>query len=104
MNGPFFSERPMLALPLHDELSVALVFACLVTQRGLTRRGHRVISLHASFPGAVWMIDWVHHHAADCWTNSHVSHAPRFADRDVFMIEIADLADRGHAIDVNQPL
>src|SRR6516225_5458520 len=103
MNGPFFCERMLFGLPLHNELVGSFVVPCFVAQRGYTPWSQRVITLDAAFPSAMRMIDGIHHDPAHCWTNSHVTRTSGLSDRDVFVIEISDLADRGHAIDVDEP-
>src|SRR5215831_7187096 len=103
MNGPFFCERMLLTLPLHDELLSSFVVSRLVAQRRLAPGRHRVISLHASFTAAVRMIDGIHHDAAICGPDTHVASAPGLSDRHILVIEIADLPDRGDTVDIHQP-
>src|SRR5437868_14253646 len=103
MNGPFFCERMLLALPLHNELVRSFVVARLVTQRGLAPWRHRVITLHAAFTAAVRMIDGIHHDAAHCRPDAFMPCWPSLTDSDIFMIEIADLSDRCEAIHIHQP-
>src|SRR5262245_46248639 len=94
MNGPLLIERAMLfRLPLHNELVGALVVPCLVAERRLAPRSHGVIALHAAFTATVRMIHRVHHDAANGRANAHVTDATSLAQRHVFMIQIADLAD-----------
>src|SRR5678815_5324320 len=103
MNGPFLTERAMLfRLPLHDELIRALVVASLVAQRRFAPRRHRVISLHTTFAASMRMIDRIHHNTANRRPDTHVTHAAGFAERDVFVIQISYLADRRHAIHVDE--
>src|SRR5688572_10330662 len=103
MKGPFLTERAMLfRLPLHDELVRPLVVAGLVTQRRLSPGRHRVITLHAALASAMRMIDGIHHHTADRRTYAHVTHTSRLAQRDVFMVEVANLSDRCHADHIHQ--
>src|SRR6266516_969699 len=94
MNGPFLIERAMLLLPLHDELIGALVIARLVTQGRNAPQRHRVIPLHSPFTATMRVIHRVHDDAADCRPDSHMPLAPCFSNRDVLMVEIADLTDR----------
>src|SRR5437667_6512067 len=100
MNGPFFNERMLLALPLHNELVRSFVVARLVTQRRHTPRRHRVITLHPAFTAAVRMIDRIHHDAAHRRPNAFMTRAPRFTDSHIFLIEITDLPDGCEAIDI----
>src|ERR1051325_9486047 len=103
MNGPFFCERMLLALPLHNELVRSFVVACLVTQRRHTPRGHRVITLNAAFTAAMRMIDGIHHDTAYRRPNAFMTRSAGLTDSDIFMIEIADLSDRCEAIHIHQP-
>src|SRR5262249_61995392 len=91
INGPFFCERMLLCLPLHDELVGSFVVSCLVAKRRLAPRSHWVIPLHPAFTSAVRMIDRIHHHPANRRPNSHVAAANRPFRRDVLMIKISPL-------------
>src|SRR5439155_20186527 len=102
MNGPFLIERAMLLLPLHDELVRSVVVACLVTERRNSPRRHGVITLHPPFTTAVRMIHRVHDHAAHRGPDSHMPLAAGLSNRDVLMIDIADLTDRGDALHIHQ--
>src|SRR4030095_14120149 len=53
------------------------------------------------FTAAQRVIDRVHGHAADVRTTSQPAAAARLADRDVLVIEIADLADRRDALEID---
>src|SRR5207253_6530122 len=103
MNGPFFCERMLLGLPLHNELIGSFVVSCFVAQSRLTPRSHRMIALDAAFAPTVRMIDRVHYHTTHRWANSHVARAPGLSNRDVFMVQVAHLTDRRQAINVYQP-
>src|SRR5262245_33292005 len=100
MNGPFFCERMLLRLPLHDEFVGSFVVAGLVAQCRFAPRRHRVIPLHTSFTAAMRMIDWVHDHATIRRPDSHMPCAAGFSDCDVFMIEIPDLPDRRDTVHI----
>jgi hypothetical protein len=50
-----------------------------------------------SLSAAVWVINWVHRHSADMWPPSEPSFSSSFPDRNVLMIGITHLANRGHA-------
>src|SRR5215813_12083283 len=102
INGPFFCERMLLCLPLHNELVGSFVVSSLVTKRRLAPRSHWVISLHAAFTSAVWMVDRIHHDTTNGRSNSHVAGTSRFSDRDVLMIEISNLTDGRCAIHIHQ--
>src|SRR5690349_7604794 len=102
MNAPFFCERILLALPLHNELIGSLVIPSLVAQCRDAPRSHGVITLHAAFTAAVRMIDRIHHHTTDCWTDSHMTRAAGLTDGDVLMIKVANLPDGCEAINIHQ--
>src|SRR5215510_7885818 len=102
INGPFFCERMLLCLPLHDELVGSFVVSCLVAKRRLAPRSHWVIPLHPAFTSAVRMIDRIHHDTANGRSNSHVAGSSSLSDGDVLMIEISDLTDGRRAIHVHQ--
>src|SRR6187401_33451 len=104
MKGPFLTERAMLfRLPLHDELVGALVVPRLVSQCRLAPWGHRVVALDASLTTTMRVIDGVHHDSSNCRPDSHVADSSSLAERHVFMIQVADLADCRHAVHVDQP-
>src|SRR6478672_6596720 len=54
-----------------------------------------------AFTTAERVVDRVHRDAADVRTLAEPAAAPGLADRDVLVIEIADLADRGEALHVD---
>src|SRR5690348_13263259 len=54
-----------------------------------------------AFTAAERMVDRVHRHAADVRTLTEPAAAAGLADRDVLVIEVADLADRGEALHVD---
>src|SRR5262245_36500287 len=99
MNGPFFCERMLLRLPLHNELVGSFVVSGLVAKRRLTPRRHRMVAFDTAFTAAVRMVDRIHDHTAVSRANSHVPRPAGFSDRDVFVIEIAHLADCGDTVD-----
>src|SRR6266850_3305236 len=103
MNGPFFCERMLLGLPLHNELVGSFVVSGFVPQCRLTPGSHRMIPLHTAFASAVRMIDRIHYHATHGWANSHVARASGLSNRNVFMVQVAHLTDRRYAVDVYQP-
>src|SRR5437667_3896758 len=102
INGPFLCERMLLRLPLHNELVSPFVVSCLVAKRRLAPRCHRVITLNAAFTATMGMVDWIHHNAANRRTNAHVTRTSSLSNRDVFMIEIADLTNRRSTVDIHQ--
>src|SRR5262252_6989068 len=102
MNGPFFCERMLLRLPLHDELIRSFVVSRFVTKGWLSPWSHGVISLHAAFAAAMRMVDGVHNDTSVRRTNPHVPRPPSFSDRDILVVQITDLTDRRNAVDVHQ--
>src|SRR6187200_3288144 len=103
IKGPFLTERAMLfRLPLHNELICAFVVARLVTQCRLAPWSHGMVTLDATFATTVRMVYRIHHHTADGWTNAHVTNTSGLSECHVFMIQISNLANRRHAIDVHQ--
>ena len=57
-----------------------------------------MIALYAAFTAAVRVVHRVHSHAADGRLDSAPARAPGLAVGFVFVIEVANLADRRHAI------
>src|SRR2546425_10978749 len=98
MNGPFFCERMLLVFPLHDELIGSFVVACLVAQRRHAPGRQRMVAFYTPLTAAMRVIDRIHHHAPHRPPDSHVPRAARLSDGDVFMVEVAHLADRGNAL------
>src|SRR5580692_1731919 len=108
MNGPFFSDLPIvvcfLLLPaFHDEPGRALVPARLVSLGRLAPGRHRMTAAGAlALPAAERVIHGVHDDAAVVRSLPEPPAAAGLADRDVLMIEIADLADRREAFDADE--
>src|SRR6516164_7555153 len=85
--------------PLDDHAIGALVPARLLAE---SREGPwrlRVIALDAAFAPAVRVIDRVHRHAANRRANAPPARASGFAEGFILVVEIADLADGGFAIE-----
>src|SRR4051812_48980999 len=114
-NGPFFSDRLigfggakgpalhcLLRAPLHDESVCPLAPARLVALRRLAPRRHRVTAAgRLAFTAAEGVIHGIHGDAAHVRTLAQPPAAARLADRYVLVIEVADLADRRHALGVD---
>ena len=66
-------------------------------------RSLRVVALHAAFTAAVRVVHRVHRHAAHRRTLAVPPRASRLAVRHVLVVQIAELADRGHAIHAELP-
>src|SRR5688572_5266241 len=116
--GPFFSDllitcldapgrsedRPLhLFLPaLHYETVRVLAMPRLVALGGLAPRRHRVTAARGfAFTTAERVVHRVHGDAAHVRALAQPAAAARLADRDVLVIEVAHLADRRHALDVD---
>src|SRR5262249_4632617 len=92
------SASSLLLPALDDVLVGALVVTRLLAQRRKRPRRHRVIALHAAFTTAVRVIHRVHCHSANGGTNTKPPRAAGLAERFILMVEVADLANRRHAI------
>src|SRR5262245_22233699 len=108
MYGPFFSERPiprLLFLPSRHDPRVRRPRAAsrLVPFRRLAPRRHGVVALALALAATHRVVDRIHDRATHRWPEATPAHAARLADRDVLVIEIADLADRGHAVEADEP-
>src|SRR5512141_1717730 len=111
MYGPFFIERPtcillspLLAATLDDVAVGRRVLPGLVPLGGLAPRSAGVTTAGgAAFAAAQRMVDRVHDDAADRGANAEPAIAAGLAERDLFVVEVADLADGRHAIDEDKP-
>src|SRR5271166_269781 len=84
----------------HDELIGPLVVASLVAARRLAPRSNWMTSAAGfAFTTAVRVIDRVHSHATVYRTASEPAGATRLADGNIFVVQVAHLSDRRHAID-----
>ena len=94
---------PLLAVARADDQSPGrLGSAGAVAHRGLApgrlgRHPRRGLALAT----AVRMVAWVHDDAADFRPLAHVAGAAGLAEVLVLVVEVADLADRGHALDAD---
>src|SRR5438093_11495598 len=96
--GPSSVISPLLGSPLDDELRRSLVSPRLVALGRLTPGTDRMASAGSfSLTAAKVVIDRVHGDAAVVRHLSHVAFAAGFADRNVFVLEVSDLTDRGVA-------
>src|SRR6266851_1459563 len=84
---------------LNDLLVGTLVPAGLLAQRRESPGCLRVIALDLAFSSAVRMIHRIHGHAAHRGLDAAPPRAPGLAEGFVFMVKVAHLANRGHAID-----
>ncbi len=84
----------------YDELIGRLVgLSGLITERRLTPRGNRAGTTNGGFTltTTVRVVIRVHNRTADGRADTHVSLTTRLTDLDVLMVDVADLADGGHA-------
>ena len=83
-----------------------MMLASLVTQGGFAPRGNRSGTADGGFAlaAAVRMVVGVHDRTTDSRSPAHVAFPAGFADRDVLMVDVADLADAGVAVDVDVAL
>src|SRR5580692_4568506 len=96
----------MLAFwPAADDQTVRRLFlARLVSLRGLTPWRLGMISFRLALTTAMRMVNRVHRDSTHVTALAEPSRAPGLADRNIFMVEIADLADSGAAIRLHHPL
>src|SRR6266436_4119834 len=95
----YFSSLTSVLPTLNDLLVRSLVPAGLLAQRRESPRRLRVIALDLAFPAAVRMIHRIHGHAAHGGLDTAPPRASGLAERFIFMVKVANLANRGHAID-----
>ena len=87
---------------MHDEAIRALVVARLVALGRDAPRRHRVAAARGlAFTAAERVVDRVHRDAAHVRPLPEPAAAAGLADRHVLVIEVADLADRREALDVD---
>ena len=58
-----------------------------------------MVALHAAFAAAMRVVDRIHRNAAHRWPSSMPACSAGLAVGHVFVVEISDLANRGHAIE-----
>ena len=92
----------LLGSPFDDEPIRILPATGLEPLRRLAPRRYRVApARRLALAAAMWMIHRIHHDAAHVWLPTEPTAPTRLAERNVFMIQVTDLADRRHAPDVN---
>src|SRR5271169_1585851 len=108
-NGPFFVERDMcflesLLAALDDHFVGPLVVACLLAL-GLPapRRGRVAPSRRLALAAPHRVVHGVHRDAAVVRLPAEPAVAAGLADGDVLVLEVADLPDRGVAVDAHAP-
>src|SRR6478735_1314756 len=96
--GPRFLFLP----PLYDEAIGRLPITGLVTLGRLAPRRYRVAATgRLAFTAAERVVDGVHGDAAHVRPLAHPPAPAGLADRDVLVVDVADLADRRKALDVD---
>src|SRR5258708_35254113 len=87
-----------------DQVVRRLLLARLVSLRRHPPRRLWMVSFRLALATAVRMIDRVHRDAAHVTALAEPSRASGLADRNIFVVEIADLADSGAALRLHHPL
>src|SRR5262249_8814382 len=87
-----------LLTALHNVLVRTLVVTRLLAERWESPGRLRMIALYAAFTTTVRMVNRIHRHAANGGTNPAPTCTACLAEVFVFMVEVADLANRRHAI------
>src|SRR5271168_4791713 len=87
-----------------DQVVRRLLLARLVSLGGLAPRRLGMVSFRLALATAVRMVNRVHRNAAHMTALAEPSRASGFTDRNIFMVEIADLADSRAAIRLHHPL
>src|SRR5207302_3671551 len=98
LSFPSTSTSVALLPALDNKLVGALVVPGLFAQRRESPGRLRMIALDAPFTAAVRMIHGVHGYAADRGPDAPPTRAPGLSEGFILMVEIAHLANRGHAI------
>src|ERR1039457_21610 len=108
-NGPFFVERDMCflesLLAALDDHGVGPLVVARLHALGLPapRRGRMAPSRSLALAAAHRVVDGVHRDAAVVRLPAEPAVAAGLADGDVLVLEVADLADRGVAVDTHAP-
>src|SRR5271156_7071526 len=87
-----------------DQIVRRLFLARLVSLGGLAPRRLRMVTFRLALATAVRMVNGIHRDSAHVTALTQPSRAPGLADRDIFVIEITDLADGRAAIGLHHPL
>src|SRR5437870_4135204 len=104
--GPFRVERPMSSLllrPARHDVAVRRAGAAprLVALGRLAPGSHRMVALALALAAAHRMIDGIHDGAAHGGPEPLPAHPARLAHGHVLVVEVADLADGGHALELD---
>src|SRR6202040_3519593 len=87
-----------------DQIVRRLFLARLVSFGGLAPRRLGMVSFRLALATTVRMVNGVHRNSTHVTALAEPSRAPGLADRNIFMVEITDLADSGAAIRLHHPL
>src|ERR1700687_1277916 len=87
-----------------DQVVRRLLLARLVSLRRHPPRRLRMVSFRLALATAVRMVNRVHRDSADVAALTQPSGPSRLANRDIFVVEVADLADSGAALRLHHPL
>src|SRR5208283_6208913 len=87
-----------------DQIVRRLLLARLVALGGLAPRRLGMVSFGLALATAVRMVNRVHRDSTDMTALAEPSRAPGLTDRNIFMVEVADLADGSAAIRLHHPL
>src|ERR1043166_9880475 len=95
----------LLDSPISDDhLLGALVLARLVTAGRLAPGRHRIAAAGSlAFTTAVRMVHRIHRHPAPVRANPFPTRSTRFTKRNVFVLDVADLADGRATLNRNAP-
>src|SRR6266851_5427116 len=104
--GPLLVERPMSSLllrPARHDVAVRRAGAAprLVARGRLAPGSHRMVALALAFAAAHRMIDGIHDGAAHGGPEPLPAHSTRLAHGYVLVVEVADLAYGGHALELD---
>src|SRR5262245_13023686 len=108
MNGPFLIDRdmsspsPLLPAPRADDQCVrARPPRPVAHRRGAPRRLRRHARRGLALAATMRVVPRVHHDAPDLGSLAHVAGAARLAEALVLVVQVAHLADGGHAPDAD---
>src|SRR5258708_11383943 len=102
---PFHNSLVLpLRAPADDQIVRPLFLSRLVSPCGLAPPRLGVGSFLPAPPPTTRMVNGVHRNSTHMTALAEPSRAPGLADRNIFMVEIADLADSGTTIRLHHPL
>src|SRR6185312_12969780 len=102
---PFRLPAPAGVTTSQNKLIGPLVVAGAIAHRWLAPGSLRLAAdWRAPLTTTMRVIDRIHHRATHMWAAPQISRATSFADAHVLVIEIAHLAHRRHAVEMEAPL